>query len=206
MSNKAIITFIIPTIGRNTLSNTINSLINQTNSFWKAIVIFDGIIPTYETDDQRIQILQCEKLGEGVNRAGFVRNYGMNFVDTEWIGFVDDDDTLSPNYVEQLIKETNQFNTIDIIIFRMFNQENNTILPQLETDNFYEAQVGISFAIKKKIFDQGCQFIASGTEDYSYLENAKNDGHKIMISPYITYFVRNNDYSIYKIVGNRVFI
>ena len=88
----------------------------------------------------------------------------------------------------------------------MFNQENNTIFPQLETNNFYEAQVGISFAIKKKVFDERCHFIASGTEDFSYLETAKNVGHKIMISPYITYFVRNKYYSFCNTMGNRVFI
>jgi glycosyltransferase involved in cell wall biosynthesis len=205
MSNNAMITFIIPTIGRNTLVDTINSLLYQTNNLWKAIIIFDGIEPIYETNDDRIQILQCEKLGQGVNRAGLVRNYGMTFVDTEWVGFVDDDDTLSSNYVEHLLNETIKYDT-DIIIFRMFNQENNIILPNLETDHFYEAQVGISFAIKKKVFDEGCQFIASGTEDFSYLENAQINGHKIMISPYITYFVRNSDYSICKTIGNRVFI
>ena len=37
------ITFIIPTIGRDTLLNSINSLFNQTIKEWKAIIIFDGI-------------------------------------------------------------------------------------------------------------------------------------------------------------------
>ena len=200
------ITFIIPTIGRNTLVDTINSLLYQTNNLWKAIIIFDGIAPTYTTTDDRIQILQCEKLGQGINHAGLVRNYGMTFVDTEWIGFVDDDDTLSPNYIEHLLNETMEYETIDIIIFRMFIQEQNNILPKLETDHFYKCQVGISFAIKKKVFDEGCHFKASRIEDFSYLEDAKINGHKIMISPYITYFVRNSDYSICKTIGNRVFI
>ncbi len=37
------ITFIIPTIGRKTLINSIESIINQTITDWKIIVIFDGI-------------------------------------------------------------------------------------------------------------------------------------------------------------------
>ena len=37
------ITFIIPTIGRNTLTRTVISLLQQTNKNWKAIIIFDGI-------------------------------------------------------------------------------------------------------------------------------------------------------------------
>ena len=38
-----IITFIIPTIGRLSLNDTINSLINLENKNWKALIIFDGI-------------------------------------------------------------------------------------------------------------------------------------------------------------------
>ena len=39
-----IITFIIPTIGRLSLNDTINSLINLENKNWKALIIFDGIV------------------------------------------------------------------------------------------------------------------------------------------------------------------
>ena len=37
------ITFIIPTIGRNTLEKAIQSIENQSINEWKIIVIFDGI-------------------------------------------------------------------------------------------------------------------------------------------------------------------
>ena len=46
--NNNKITFIIPTIGRPTLSKSIESLINQTNKNWEAIIIFDGIKPNIE--------------------------------------------------------------------------------------------------------------------------------------------------------------
>jgi hypothetical protein len=38
-----IITFIIPTIGRISLNETINSLYNLENKNWNAIIIFDGV-------------------------------------------------------------------------------------------------------------------------------------------------------------------
>ena len=56
--NKPLITFIIPTIGRHTLSKTLDSLINQTNPNWKAIVIFDGITSTIQNTDPRIRIIE----------------------------------------------------------------------------------------------------------------------------------------------------
>ena len=37
------VTFIIPTIGRNTLQRSIDCLLEQTIQTWKAIVIFDEI-------------------------------------------------------------------------------------------------------------------------------------------------------------------
>ena len=59
MANK--ITFIIPTIGRRTLPNAITSIFNQTNNNWEAIIIFDGIKPTIEVDDERVTIMQIDK-------------------------------------------------------------------------------------------------------------------------------------------------
>ena len=37
------ITFIIPTIGRDSLKNSVNSLLNLKDNNWNALIIFDGI-------------------------------------------------------------------------------------------------------------------------------------------------------------------
>jgi len=199
------ITFIIPTIGRSTLSNTLNSLIHQTNPNWKAIVIFDDISSTIQNIDSRIRIIKSPKLGQGHNSAGLVRNYGIRYADTEWVAFVDDDDHLSNDYVEIFLKEITTYSSLDIIIFRMvFN--NNIIYPLLETDMFYQNNVGISFTVKKQLFDEQHIFIPSSGEDFNYLNEAKNKNYKIMISPHITYFVRNSTNSDSIKLGTRVFI
>ena len=98
------VTFIIPTIGRNTLQRSIDCLLEQTIQTWKAIVIFDEIEPTIESSDERIKIMTCEKKGVGKNGAGNVRNYAIQYVDTEWIAFLDDDDTLNPG-IETILNE-----------------------------------------------------------------------------------------------------
>ena len=170
------ITFIIPTVGRDTLKNTIDSLFNQTCAEWKAIIIFDGVKPIlsknaennqtrnlsatiatfterghnesggvvnggwmrsagghneqsktmpeniqhYGTIDDRFQILQTEKMErqQGFNSAGYVRNYGIRFATTEWIAFVDDDDTIKSTYIETFLSEMSNYEN-DVIIFRM---------------------------------------------------------------------------------------
>ena len=199
------LTFIIPTIGRNTLTNTIKSLENQTNINWKAIIIFDGIQPNIQTTNPKIKIIEVKKLGININSAGNVRNEGIKHANTEWVAFVDDDDILTKNYVKTFYNEINRFKNMDVIIFRMHNKDNR-ILPELYTKNFYLGKVGISFAVKTPIIKK-IKFVPSRTEDFDLLKKLRQKSYKIMISPYIRYLVKNT-YSINhnKIIGNRLFI
>ena len=132
----------------------------------------------------------------------------MTLVETKWIAFLDDDDIISNDYIDTFYKELyiaeNDNINLDVIIFRM--KYENTIIPKLKTDNFYLCDVGISFILKKKIYENGLKFIPDGAEDYLYLNNIRTNGYKIMISPHIKYFVRQNIYTDEKIIGNRVFI
>lgn len=207
-----LITFIIPTIGRSTLINSINSLKNQTIKDWRAIIIFDGISCNIDIDidDNRIKVLECEKKGININSAGEVRNYGISFVETKWIAFLDDDDIIETDYIETFYNEINLCNDLhidlDLIIFRM--NDNGRIIPKLKTDNFYLCDVGISFIFKKEIYDEGCKFTPDGAEDFLYLDKIRAFGKRIMISPYVKYYVRTSDFIIDENnnIGNRVFI
>lgn len=201
--DKDIITFIIPTIGRDTLQKSIDSIINQTNQNWKAIIVFDGIKPTININDERIKIITIPKLGQSVNSAGLVRNEGMKLVDTKWIGFLDDDDFISNDYVEIFYQTIKENKDLDVLIFRMINNE-KVILPLLKTDNFYSHQVGISFIMKKKIYNNGYIFTPSSTEDFILLDNIRKGNYKMMISPYVKYYVRYNNETKNLEKGNEV--
>ena len=206
------ITFIIPSIGRETLKDTIESLEKQTNSGWNAIIAFDGCSPTFETQDPRIRIIQTEeKLGKDINSAGLVRNAAIRYVETEWIAFVDDDDTLAHNYVETFYQESATEPAVDVIIFRMTHY--GGIVPNLSTDDFYMGSVGISFAMRLHIFQAGIEFIPDGYEDYDILNRIREKKYKMMISPFVRYFVRQQItmdikeyYTNNHMVGNRVII
>jgi len=199
-----IITFIIPTIGRNTLINSINSLLNQTITLWKAIIIFDGIPSNFKISDKRITIIQSEKLGENINSAGNVRNYGIRFAKTKWIAFLDDDDEIANDYIDIFYRELKILPDLDVLIFRM--KQENRIIPNLKIDNFYICDVGISFVMKKSIYDKGLKFIPNSAEDFLYLDQIRNKKYKIVISPYIKYFVKGNIDFFLKEKGNRVLI
>jgi len=199
------ITFIIPTIGKDTLKNSIESLENQTNQDWKAIIIFDGLKPNIEIDNPKIMVLDIEKKGVGGNGAGNVRNHGMANVDSEWIAFLDDDDTLAPDYVETFYNEIKEYPYVDVVIFRLYryNWEPN-VIPFPESDNFHANEVGISFALKTEIFKSGLKFEPSSGEDFMYLTNIRDNKYCMMISPYVKYFVHGKtDSEKINIVGTR---
>lgn len=202
------INFIIPSVGRSTLKNTLQSLIDQTNQNWECWVGFDGLS---ESDidknlligDERIHYIYLkDRLGNftynaGVNgntgSAGSVRNYLIEQIDNdyEWIGFVDDDDTLKPYYVDKLIEETN-FTTFDCCVFRMIN--GSTIIPPLGMNQIIQNFVGISFCVNKKFLkDKNIKFENSTCEDYTLLESIYNSSGEIYMSEYITYIVRGDN-------------
>jgi len=184
--SESLITFIIPTIGRPTLQRTLDSIRANTNSSWKAIVMFDGVEPTITSDDSRIQILRMNKTGT-LNYAGRVRNHAITKSNTPWIGFVDDDDVITPNYVEDLISHLKE--NPDVVIFRMKDKE--IVLPPKEATVFKLNQVGISFCLKTDIFiGEQIWFEPSSTEDFQLLNRLRRLGKQIIISPHINYIVR----------------
>jgi glycosyltransferase involved in cell wall biosynthesis len=202
MSGNSALTFIIPTIGRETLSLTLQSLKNQTITNWKAIVIFDGIEPTIYETDPRITIIKTPiKLGQGYNSAGLVRNYGIKFANTEWVAFVDDDDSITPSYIESFLSEL--WLDPDVIIFRMTLDDR--ICPSVDSTNFFIKDVGISFAVKKELVSK-FRFIPSIEEDFEFLDKLRLKKYKIVLSPYITYTVNQFNTINIQLMGKRGFI
>lgn len=187
---NALITFIIPTLNRPTLERTITSLINQNNPNWEAIVIFDGVEPIELSTDPRIRSIQIAKTGKS-NHAGEVRNQGIQQVKTEWIGFVDDDDYLSPDYVDCLDEEIKLNNNVEVVIFRMYHPIRAEVIPAPQHKNFLKCHVGISFSMKTSLFHAGAQFKPGPTEDFDLLDSIRMQGHKMVMSPYLTYWIRD---------------
>lgn len=199
-TNK-IITFIIPSIGRPTIARTILSLQKLNNPNWNAIVIFDNVKNNISyIKDSRIKYYEIKKTGS-LNMGGSTRNYGINKVkNSEWIGFVDDDDTISPDYIDKLLLDSKYDS--DCIIFRMISS--NSILPPLNSTDIRKNKVGISFCVKKNVLQKN-NFKNSRTEDFNLLYNL-NKKYKILLSKNITYFVRMNPIKhIYKnIIGTEL--
>jgi glycosyltransferase involved in cell wall biosynthesis len=184
-----LVTFIIPTTGRPTLHPTIQSLIKQHNPNWHAIVIFDGIAPQPLTQDPRLTVLSISKTGQ-YNHAGAVRNHGMQYVRTKWVAFLDDDDTISPDYIERLLEELSYQPDLQIVIFRMYHPASQLIVPATDKNDLSPGYVGISFSMRTSLYQAGFRFKPGPIEDFQLLQLIQQGGHKIVLSPYVTYWVK----------------
>lgn len=203
------IDFIIPSIARPTLNRTLKSIQEQQFLFskdknWNAFIGFDGLSATdieYNNliqDDKFNFIFFKEKLGKvgeyGIGNAGIVRNEIMKKVNTsnKWIAFVDDDDTVTPYYVDSLAVELeNTEKPFDVCVFRMrYDPGGEKILPPIMDDELIEDKVGISFCVKKDFIKKhNIQFVNDIREDFKFLMDLKNAGADIRVSKYVTYNV-----------------
>jgi hypothetical protein len=201
---KKFITFIIPSVARETLNNSLNSLAKQSENDWCAYVGFDGLtkeqITLQTIQDERISYFHLPKTGylknvdfkaQNHSKAGSVRNQLLKKeIDSEWIGFLDDDDTLTPEYVEALKFESNK-NDFDCCIFRMILKD-GTVIPRYGNNSLYVGNVGISFAIKTSFLKENNIFFESSeAEDFHFLRNSFENKAKIYISNSITYKVNH---------------
>ena len=157
-------------------------------------------------NDERISLSMMRNMSHvSNNSAGAVRNRLMPNAKGEWIAFVDDDDTISPCYVEwlkrglQKLEKEYKYNDEqimpEVIVFRMY-------LPVLRRDVPFRKgrgknvirlnNVGISFAVKSELLVQpenGFAFEPGSGEDYQLLRSISAQGHRIMIADCTAYFV-----------------
>jgi glycosyltransferase involved in cell wall biosynthesis len=183
---SSVITFIIPSINRESLTQSINSLINQTNPNWRCIIIYDGVDGKL-FNDPRIETINIDKIGSKSfthGMSGLVRNEGLKLCKTEWIGFLDDDDTLHPDYVNTLFSK---YYELDFIIWRM-KFSNGLVIPR--TDKISFGDVGISIAYKNKFKDLFFDSNRDG-EDFDFINKLLFLTKNYTITPEIYYNVNH---------------
>jgi glycosyltransferase involved in cell wall biosynthesis len=183
-----IITFVIPSINRSTLQNSINSLLNQTNPNWKCIVVYDGVVGSSFEDD-RISTITIDKTGVNTNKlgeSGLVRNEGIKLCNTEWIGFLDDDDTIHQDYVKTL---NEKYSNYDFVVWRMKNTD-GLIIPRLNKNLLVLNNVGISFCYKSKFKDMLFDSNIAG-EDFYFVDKLQKITTNFIITPEVYYNIRH---------------
>jgi hypothetical protein len=214
------VSFIIPTMMRGTLYRTAVSLKNQTRDNWEAIMGIEmarGIkidhFPKQFHDERFRYMLVATAFkspsSPGKNGAGEIRNAIIaSAARGEWVAFVDDDDTLSPHYVEWLedsvMNEEKRGNKrVDVVLFRMKigvrkEMSKDTILPPFRHGNrALNSWVGISFAVRRDLFSSNTVAFQTPSEphmaeDYYFLKTAFKIGLNMQIADCVAYFVRED--------------
>lgn len=203
----AFVTFCIPTIWRDSLQDALDSLEDQTHDDWQCVVIGDGNgdwegEPAYLKnrrehwrDDGRIHFGWVARTGS----AGLTRNMAIRVARLEfpsqWIAFLDDDDAVSPFYVENLRNYHDALEP-DVVVSRMFHP-NFGVLPDPYRPLLEHGHVGISFAVRNDFLPQD-PFIKedldnpgpNGNEDIQLIKRLQGMGAHIFISPTVDYYVR----------------
>jgi glycosyltransferase involved in cell wall biosynthesis len=153
-------TFIIPSIGRPTLQRALDSVSGHPYLFH----------------------VDTERKGEAV-----VRNELIKQALTEWVSFLDDDDTIYPDYVQRLEEEIIAHPEADVIHFRSYFLHGQVLplVPEVMWSN-----VGISFSVKRQVALDN-PFQTEAHEDWYFLERLEQAGYNIHFSKYLTYKVRH---------------
>ena len=144
-------TIIIPTHNRpELLRRTLRSLAEQTYKDFKVIIIDDSsnYLPPYDEflklKNQYIYILRS-----GVNGPAESRNMGMAIADSEYILFLDDDDTLEAGHLQTLATHIGSTSPALLFCdFKVQNEDRTTSPPKhLSTD-----EISISDVTKNSVF------------------------------------------------------
>lgn len=120
------ISIIIPLYNKEKcIERTINSVLQQTYSDFELIIVDDGSTDKSSEivkaiSDKRIKYIY--KQNGGVSSA---RNYGLEHVSSDWVVFLDADDTFFPNALENFKEATINFPFANVIVGGFMVKENN---------------------------------------------------------------------------------
>jgi hypothetical protein len=217
------VTFITPTYGRESLGATLATIHNQTKSCWRVIVVSstgtglpvlsdspDSKIAPYLlpdiAKDPRISFLTVNATVHS-NYGGVARNTALEYLasrpgaTTRWVGFVDDDDTVSQHYVAWLLDEEERNADASCVLFRMHCEGCMApLIPPPRLRHIAHGFAGISFALKTRITEprgggrggQGVLFEGGAAEDFELLMRVLYQQLTLVISPHTAYFVHGH--------------
>jgi len=117
MSNKNnYFSIVIPLYNKeNSISATVNSVLNQTYGDFELIIVNDGstdnsLKVVQSIQDERIRIINKEN--GGVSSA---RNIGIKQAKNDWISFLDGDDLWRPDYLKMVLEMIHKYPKSDVV-------------------------------------------------------------------------------------------
>lgn len=131
--NDCLVTIITPMFNAERyISETIESVINQTYQNWRMIVVDDcstdnsrDIVKTYEKNDSRIILIKLERNFGGPAKP---RNVGLQNAKGKYIAFLDADDVWLPTKLEKQVDFLESTPNIDIVHSAAYTIDENSNL------------------------------------------------------------------------------
>jgi len=119
------------------ISETINSVINQTYTNWEMILVDDAstdisveIIKTYQLKDKRIKLYQLEKN----SGAGVARNFAIEKAQGRYIAFLDADDLWKSNKLRTQISFLEQHKLpMTFSFYETIDENGNSLNTEIQT-------------------------------------------------------------------------
>lgn len=187
-----IVTFITATVGRETLHRAVASVEAQTDRRWRHIVAGDGLRPNVAETNKRT-VMKCDHF----RHESMVRNWAISCAITDWVAFLDDDDTISPNYVRWLSEEIDTVGPTgvrpEVVIFRqtlpLDLQLADAVIPA--KPEIVWGNVGISYAMRRMLASV-FPFKPSKHEDLLQLVAVEAAGSAITFSNHLAYYGRDH--------------
>lgn len=193
------------------ISTCLDSLINQTYSNLEIIVVNDGstdnsgeILKKYVDMDKRIVLIN--KKNGGLSSA---RNTGILASNGQFITFIDSDDWVSKNYVEEMMLEQRKYDA-DIVSIREtivgFRKKRHVLkggIKVFKSDcidalfSFWDTNFAWGKLIKSDIIKNKIEFpIGRNYEDIGTMYKIYDRANTLIISDKATYFYRIRENSI----------
>jgi glycosyltransferase involved in cell wall biosynthesis len=139
MNNSLLFSIIISNYNNGSyVADALNSALNQTYKNTEIIVVDDcstdnswNIIRSFETSDARVKGIKNNRNG-GV---GFSKKKGIKYSSGEILGFLDSDDLLKPNAVEEMVNLHNKYPDYSLIYSNLINCDQDLIPISLRSPN-----------------------------------------------------------------------
>ena len=193
------------------LNKALQSLVNQTYKDFKTLIVLDQcwdktkeLISSFDYDLDLEILIKDKKEG-----LSYAKNFGLQHINTEWVGFLDGDDLYLPSKIESQVNYINN-NDVDFLGTHRFHigphDDNNTRNGDFNDVNKYITHSEIEFAlpyenilthgsmmIRKKCLDElGGYNDVRGMEDWDLWKRAMNKGYRFYQIPERLYTYREN--------------
>ena len=189
MTKKFFNVFIIATIGRPSLKESIESILDQDkHSNHKIIVVFDNCKIQKMVDDERVIYIRTQENVWG----GGARNVGIEYIkeqkiDTLYISFLDDDDYITPHYGKVLYKHRKWDLVVHSIHFP-WHPPARKILPPTKGKGIKRGQIGVAISVKaNKLLNSKVRYVDTAAADFFFAHRLLNEGLSHYKTGIVTY-------------------